>query len=264
MKKFFVSLILALIVIALVLVAAKDIAIKAFLKNLIRNEYGLELRIRSLRAGVAKPSFHIKGIILFNPGGFPDPVMLDMGEIFVRYDPRSLFTPRIHLNEMRLDLKECVVVKNRDGRLNISYLKLRKADEERDRPVKIPQIHIDRLRLKIGRALYKDYSKGGSAPTVKEFNINIDEEFEDVEDLYTLGRLVVARTLSNTYIPRLANFDIDSLNRVVGDVIKGSKDVLGKTGAVAQETLKGARETLDEVASGLKGILKTPFGRKEE
>ncbi len=261
MRKFFIIGFIFFLAASIFVVICKDMAVKAYVEDLLKRHYDLELRMAELHIGIKTPVIHIKGLVLLNPKGFPDPIMLDMPEIFIKYDPSRLFGPRIHLYEMRLNLKECLVAKDRLGHLNVDSLKL--WDGSKRPKGKPSDIHIDKLRLKIGKASYKDYTKG-LKPAVREFNIDIDEEYADVEDIYTLGRLIVARSLSNTFIPRLADFDVEGLNKTLRDVIKKSERLLEDTETAAKGIVKDAKATLGEVASGIKGALTETFGRKKE
>ncbi|MFH1790840.1 MAG: hypothetical protein ABH885_02515, partial [Candidatus Omnitrophota bacterium] len=54
---------------------------------------------------------------------------------------------------------------------------------------------IDRLRLKIGKVSYKDYSARQGTPRVMEYNINLDEEYTNITNPYTLVSLIVVKAL---------------------------------------------------------------------
>ena len=258
MKKILLVLLITTIAVS-TLVLCRNIAFSAYISGLLKREYGLELRMTALEIGITKPTIQIIDLVLFNPKGFPDPIMLAMPEIFINYDIRSMFSGGIHLREMRLNLKECIVVKDSTGRLNINSLKLKKDERH---PAKPASMRIDTLRLTIGRALYKDYTHP-AGPSVKEFNINIDEEYRDVDSLYTLGRLIIARSLTNTLIPKLAGFDINDLNRTLSGAIKKSRQIFKKTEAAAKGVLRDTKATLGDVTSGIEGIFSETFGRKK-
>lgn len=250
-----------------VLSLAKDMIIKGIVSTGVRVLTGLRLNIRSMRVGVFKSLAAIEGLRIYNPSNFPDPLMMDMPQIYVDYDFGSIFSRKMHFEELKLDLKEFVVVKNRQGKLNLDSLKVVQAQKKPKEKTKKPsKIQIDTLELKIGKVLYKDYSKGGE-PSVKEFNVNIHERYKNIEDPYTLVSLIVVKSLMKTNISRLADFDVEGLKgmasdvlgraqRLISDIEIKAKDTLKETPKKAQELIKEAPEVLDKATEGLKSIFK--------
>jgi len=124
-----------------------------------------------------------------------------MPEIYVDYDLPAIFKGKVHLEEMRLNMNEFVVVKNEKGELNLDALKVVQAQKEGKKPEakakeggKIPEIQIDTLKLKVGKVVYKDYSGGGN-PTVREFKVNLDEELANLilfEQAYSAAARIVS------------------------------------------------------------------------
>jgi hypothetical protein len=194
--------------------------------------------------------------MLYNPETFSDRVMLDVPEIFVVYSLRDISRGDIHFREMRLSLKECVVVKDRYGELNVSSLKFFGNDRGREGPPKawdVSRMRIDSLRLEIGRAIYKDYSQGAT-PAVKVFDIDINERFENISDLYALGRLIFLRSLTHTSIPILSNLNVEDLGTAVGVVVGKSGEVLKTTGGLAKDSVTGVGQAIQ----GVGGLLLNP------
>lgn len=253
MKKGFIVLVCIFAAI-FILFRIKDALIKLSVEKGVRIVTGLQLKIDSFTAGIIRPIVIIRGMRLFNPSGYPDKTMLDMPEIFVDYDLPAIIGGNVHLRQMRIDLKEFIVVKNRDGRLNLDALKVvrfqkegvRPQDAEKGKPIRI---QIDDLRLKVGRVLYKDYSRG-STPVVREFNVNIDEKYTDIKDPYALVSLIVVRTLTNTSISQLANFDIGGLKFNLTDTLSQAQSMAAKTASMAQETVKKAAENTGGIVTG--------------
>ncbi|MGR3301708.1 MAG: DUF748 domain-containing protein [Candidatus Scalindua sp.] len=254
----------------------KNMIIKTSVTAGVRAMTGLKLSIRSMDIGIFKTRIGIKGLQLYNPSGFVDELMIDLPEIYVDYDLGAFMKGRTHLEEVRLNLKEFLVVKNEAGELNLDSLKVVKAAEEEEtidegkkRETKMPELQIDVLELRIDKVVYKDYSKG-TPPKVKEYNVNIDERFENITDPKTIVRLIIFKALKNTAIARLANFDLWKLQ-------KGLTGTIKKTAAMALETpgraievgkeagkkiKETARETVEKAADTIKKFL--PFGKKED
>jgi uncharacterized protein involved in outer membrane biogenesis len=274
-----------IVLIALIVVVAltKNTIAKIGVEKGVEAVTGLKMKISSLNIGVINTLVGINDMKLYNPKGYEDPVMLDMEEIYVDYDLPAILKGTIHLPEMRLALKEFIVVKNEEGELNLNALKVVKEEKARDKQApaketkkqgKAPDIQIDKLRLKVGKVIYKDYSKGGS-PAVKEFNINIDEEFTGINDPNKLVSLIVVKALMSTPIASLTNFDLGGLESTVSETLAGAQEVTkqlvstaGKTlSSTTKETQAVVKETTDvlkSTANDLKESLKIPFGRGSE
>lgn len=270
MKKW--GIILACILaVLLVLAVIKDIVIKIAVEQGARIVTGLKLDIGSLKVGLINTLVDIRNLRILNPSGFKDRDMLNMPRIYVAYDLPAIIGGKIHLKDATIDMKEFVVVKNDKGQLNLDSLKVVQAQKSGGKQAekaegKVPQIQIDVLRLKIGKAVFKDYSKGAE-PRITEFNVNIDEEYKNITNPYTLVSLIVVKALMNTSISSLTNFDIKGLSGNISDTLAGAQKMAAETTKKAQETVqqvsetaKKTQETVSETANALSGALKNPFG----
>lgn len=256
MKKIWIIL-LAVVVVLFVALLAKDIIIKTAVEKGVELVTGLKLNLGSLKVGIFKPIVDIKNLRLLNPKNFLDQTMIDMPEIYVNYDLPAIIGGKVHLSEVRLALKEFFVVKNSKGELNLDALKNIQAQKTsqsspKKAPGRAPEIKIDALKLSIGKVIYKDYSKGGS-PTVKEFNINLNESYSNVENLNTLVNLIIVKALMNTTISSITNFDLKGLEGSVGGVFTGA----GKAASAAVST---AEEAGKKVTDTIKGLFKNTLG----
>lgn len=274
-----IFVIIAIIITAMILSLAKDAIIKTGVEKGVEVITGLKLRFGSFKVGIINTLVDIRGMTLFNPSGYEDRIMADMPEIYVKYDLPAIIQGKVHLPEVRLNLREFVVVKNENGELNLNSLKVVQAQKGARRPgggeaVKVPEIQIDSLELKIGRVVYKDYAKGG-ASSVQEFNINLDEKYSNIRDPYSLVSLIVVRSLTNTTVANLTGFNLQGLQGTVYDTLKTAKQLSQQAVTTAEETVKQtiqttgtaakkAEETVSKAAGVLTGILKSPFGSKEE
>jgi uncharacterized protein involved in outer membrane biogenesis len=244
MKKVWIIL-LTVVGVIIVVLLAKDFIIKASVEKGVELVTGLKLKIGSLNVGILKPIIDIKNLKLLNPVDFSDRTMVEMPEIYVNYDLPAIIGGKIHLPEVRLALREFVVVKNAKGSLNLDAFKTVQAQKEgkpsaQNTSGKAPQIKIDTLQLNIGKVIYKDYSKG-SAPDVKEFNVNLNERYTNVDNPQALVNLIVVKALMNTSISALTNFNLKGLEGSIGGVVAGAE--------------KMTSTAVDKV----KGILKSPF-----
>lgn len=224
MKKLLFIVVIGILVVLLALFFAKNMIAKIAVEKGVKQVTGLKLKTGSFNIGIMKTFVGIKNLRLYNPKGYKDKVMFHMPEIFADYNLSAMMKRKVHLEKMRLNLKELTVVKNEKGQLNLNSLKPVqkekdvKAKEEK-KEAKSPEIQIDRLELKIGKVVYKDYSKR-KTPSVREFDINLDEKYENITDPNELVRLIIVKALMNTTIAQLANFNIGPLVKDMSEKLK--------------------------------------------
>ncbi|MCX5716315.1 MAG: hypothetical protein NTV07_05630, partial [Candidatus Omnitrophica bacterium] len=110
--------VLMLVVIIAVLVAlavGKDMIIKTAVEKGVQAVTGLPLSMKSFNLGILSTKVGIKGLMLYNPKGFPDKTMLNAPEIYVDYDLGAMIGGTVHLREARINIEEFTVVKNANG-----------------------------------------------------------------------------------------------------------------------------------------------------
>ncbi len=267
-----ISVIFALFI---VLYFGKNLIVKTSITAGVKAMTGLKLSIKSMNIGILNTLIGIKGLQLFNPPGFVDKLMVDLPEVYVDYNFGAFIKKKVHLEEVRLDLKEFSVIRNEKGELNLDSLRVVEEKKEEkvegeegkeEEKTKMPELQIDVLELKIGKVVYKDYSKG-TPPKVREFNVNIDERFENITNPRTLISLIIVKALKNTVIARLTNFDLGALQEDVAEKLKETTRKVVETADKALETGKDlekkvkdtARETIEKATDAIKKIL--PFGK---
>jgi len=243
------KVILVFIIIIGVLIAGKNIIGKIAIEKGVQAVTGLPLEIKKLDIGIISSHIGITDLSLFNPSGFPKGIMFHASEIFVDYHLGDILKGKIHLEDLRLNFDQLVIVKNADGKMNLEALKP-KAKEKSKESAKdkggdgakkgMPKIQIDHLVLKVGKVIYKDYS-GGGEPSVREFNINISQELTDVTDVRKLLGLVASRAIAKVAI----NIPFDLTADILKDVSGAPKQVI---------------DTLKNTADILKDKIKLPFG----
>ena len=239
MKKIFKP-ILWVVIVVIVLGVAKNGVTQAVLTSAVSGAAHVPARIGSVNLSFISASIRIKNFRLANPAGFSEKQMMDIPQIFIDFDPKALFKGQAHFEEVRLDLKELVVVKNKEGKLNVDAVKPsakdKKQSEEKAKAAsggKPPKLHIDKLVLSIGQVVYKDYS-GGGEPQIQSFNIDIkDREYDNIDNPQQIVSLVMFEELTRTSLSALANLDlgafkeggISALSKGLGAVTDGTDTV---------------------------------------
>jgi len=261
-KKKLNILIIVLIVIAVVVVG-RNIFIKFTIEQAVGIATGLPLKIGSFHVGLFKPEIIIKDFQLQNPKGYQDRVMLDVPEIYVHYVPGSFLKGKVHLKEIRFHMREFLVVKNEDGTSNLDTLKAiqkpkegAKKGEKKDSKEKKSKLVVDNLSLKVDKVVFKDY-KNPDNPKVKEYNINLDEQHEDIKSLNAVIGVIVVKTLAKTTIASLTNFDLGSVSSMFSGSLGSTTEAAGKMVGDTKETTK---KILIDTTKSIKGLFK--FGDK--
>lgn len=182
----------------------KNILIKSIVTAGATQVTGADVKIKDLSFDILDSSIHINGFQMYNPVGFPKEILIDIPKIQVEYDLSALLKKQLHLPWVEIDLKEIAVIKNRQGRLNVNSLKFAQKKEEPQAPAKqetqktIP-MHIDLLKLNIGRVIHKDFSVG-EKPSVEVYNINIKKTYKNITGVTQLVTLVLAESFKLTTI----------------------------------------------------------------
>ena len=259
MKKILKLLGLLVVILLIVLLIGRNFIAKTAVTGGVKAVAGLEMDIDSMDVGILNTLVGINEMKIYNPPEFSDRVMVDMPEIYIDYDLSAFIEGKVHLEELRINLKELTVVKDKDGKLNINSLKVAKTGKEKEpekpEEKKETEIKIDLLDLKIGKVVYKDYSRG-SEPKILEYNLNLHEKYENITDLNELGKLILVKALMNTNIANLTNFALNSLQSEVSDTLKKATEA----GKALQEIDEKVTDILKETTQDIKDKLKLPFG----
>ncbi|MFH1360486.1 MAG: AsmA family protein [Candidatus Omnitrophota bacterium] len=272
-------ILIIVLAVLLVLGITKNLLMKAAIQGGVKTVTGCSLSMQKFGFGILTTKTDIRGLKLYNPAGFVDKVMLSMPEILVDYNLTSLFKGKAHLSDMKINMEEFVVVKNKDGKVNLNVLKESLAKEEApgEKPkeakkkAKMPEIQIDNMELKIGKVIYKDYSKGGE-PTIKEYDINLNEQYKNINNVQSLVGLIVFKALAKTSIAALANIDLAGFKDAASDALASAKEVAVKAADTAKEAAKKTADTAKEAAQktgdAMKGATEKiggllPFGEKK-
>lgn len=247
------------------LLSFKNIILKALLESSIYTVSGLRLSVEKIDVGLLRPYIRAEGLTLLNPPDFPPGVMFEIPLLYIEYDLEAVSKRRVHIKDMDFQLKTLNVVRNDKGMVNLDYLnivKLKKGGARGEAPMPVA---IDRLHLKGGTVIYTDYRY--SPPRVNEFDVNIDERYENISDPYALGEIIVSRSLYGTSVPQLAGFNVGALQTGAAAVVsKGTgivKDAAKSTMATLSEVDKKAAEMIESTKGVIREIVGQPSPKEE-
>ena len=259
--KIFGRFIALFVVVLVVLVFARNVVIKAAMETGARVVAGMPLSIQKFDLDILHTAVDIEGLVLKNPSGFHDTVLVDIPKILVAYKRAAIFSGKIHLKNIEFDMAQFTVVKNEKGELNLDRLKALQGTQkapartttkqEPKAPAKAIPIQIDLMRLKIGKVVYVDYSNG--SPSTKEFLIDLDQSYQNITDLNSVVRLIVLKAMMSSGISHLVNFDIGGLE----GTLTGSFNIPTKMAAEAAAVLKTAGENPSALVGQSESVLKS-------
>ena len=202
------SLIILVIVALFVLGMAKDQVVKTIATIQASNIVGAKVHIGNLSLGLLNHKVKINNFKIFNPAGYPHGVLLDIAKIQVNYDLLSILKGKLHLIDVKVDLKEVAVIKDKEGKLNVDELKVAKKDEKASKPLSLA---IDSLDLSIGRVILKDYNRSGKL-WVEVFDVGIKNRiYKNITSAQQFVSLILVESLKPTAIKSAAIYGAASL-----------------------------------------------------
>ncbi len=247
MKK--IGFILFLIfVVFFTLVVGKNVFVKSMLDRGLSKAAHVPVSIGSANVELGNAKIELRDLKIQNPRSFPEKMMLHAPEIAIDFDLKAFWSGKTHFEEVRIDLDELIVIRNREGQLNVDALRPRdssKANPERSTGSKLPKFLIDKLVLTVGKVIYKDYSLGGD-PVVQEFNIGIqNREYRNIDNPQSLVSLIMFETLTRTTLSSLVNLDLSAFQNDASGILSQGLNLLGSN-----------KDKVQKVAENILGIFK--------
>lgn len=201
------------------LCAFKSQLIKAIVIKSATQTLGAKVQIDQISFSIFKRKIELKGLKVYNPPGFPDETMLDIPDVLVsNYDLPALLRGKIHLNIVRINLREAVIIRGKDKKLNVDSLKVVEQNKKGQNPLppgkekfKTHPLQIEHLTMNIGRVIFKDFSVVGP-PTVQVFDVGIKNKvFLNIKSVEALAAVVLVEALRPTAIRNAAVYGVASL-----------------------------------------------------
>ena len=226
MKKIRFVLILAIAV--FILFVLKDVIIKTSIESVVSYKTGLRIEIGGLKTSFSKSFISIEDMFILNPKGFDDRIMAELPEVYIDYDLPAILKRKIHLQNIKINLKELTIVKEKGDRKNldqIKSLKKEKTEKQKEKDSRSQGLQIDNLYLKMGKVIYKDYSSGGK-PTITEFDININARYKNLKNADAIMELIIAKAIISTALGKLSDFD--GFEDIASDASGEGKNVFKK------------------------------------
>lgn len=228
MKKI-LTIIIIIIVTLFILAITKDQIIKTIVATAIEKTVGAKTSIGSFSLSLLTHTVEIKDFKMYNPPGFAKGLLLDLVYVKVNLDVQAFFKKELHLRELTVKLRELVLVKNKEGELNVDALKVSKGKEQTAAAGKKEQMpmRIDILNLNIGKIVSKDYTASGE-PLIKVYDINIQKTYKNITNPHQLAMLILTEPMKSAGIKGAKIYGLAALTGVGFVPIVVGTTILGK------------------------------------
>src|ERR1039458_5054277 len=107
------------VVLAIIVLANRDLIVKQLAEREIRAATGLEPEIGDFSFSVLEPKLTLNNFRLYNTAEFGGTLFLDVPELHIEYDRAALRRHELHITLLRVNLHELDVVKNAAGATNL-------------------------------------------------------------------------------------------------------------------------------------------------
>lgn len=214
-------IVLSLVALTLVGVLSRNQLIKMEARRLLAEQTGFGLEIGRLKTHLLSSRAELLDVVVRNPPDFPESTAFVIKRVFVDIDPWALFRRETHVTSMELEISRVVIVRNREGEINLQRLSGKSSSSASGPPKGSPTpppgapkpspsdsppapatekperpFRVDRLRLKIGAIEYHDY-RGGGDPSITQLDLKVDREHTNITSTRDIGNLVMAGVMES-------------------------------------------------------------------
>lgn len=230
----------AIVVVLVGLFLVFTLCARIFMSFGIRVATGLNVKINRVMLSPFKGAIRLNDITIYNLKEFEEKKMLTVPLLYVDYDLPAILQGKIQFTEMNMNLDSVIVVKNKQGKTNLSTLTAAKKQSTSQSGHKAPKttatahFYVKKLHLTLGKVVFKDYSRG-SEPTVREFQLGIDKDFYNITDPNQLVALIIMTAMFQTPLANLANLDLGNLDSQFSAGLKDAASFLSVDGVGVQQ-----------------------------
>ncbi|MDD5432110.1 MAG: hypothetical protein PHO70_03885 [Candidatus Omnitrophica bacterium] len=233
-KKNKLKMLIAIIIIAFLCIAVgKDILVKSATTVVASSIAGAPVNIGWMSLGIFRQGVRIDNFKMYNPDNFPKGIMIDIPKVIVRCNPLTFLSGKIHLTEVDFVLKEIILVKNKEGKMNVDELSVvkqqRQASQKKSKEM---SLQIDLCKLNMGRLIMKDYSLGPE-PVIKVYEINLVKEYKNITNAQQLTALILSEPMKAAGIQGAKIYGVSALAGVAFLPVAVGATFLGKDNAEA-------------------------------
>jgi hypothetical protein len=244
-KKLLLRVLIVIIALGVIVFLARNVIARKSIEIATERITGFPLEVGSVNVGVFQSRVDARDIKLHNPDEFQDKLFVDMPQLSVDYQLPSMLSGVPHINEMLINIKQLVIVKNQKGESNAMKLKgvLSTGDSK-------AKYRIGTLHLKVGTVIVKDYSKG--VPIERTLPANINITYNNITEATPITRLALMTVMSQVRLPEIGVKP--------EDLRKGLESVAG----TAREVVKDATKSINTASKGLLDTIKQAIPQQKQ
>jgi hypothetical protein len=188
--RWIIRFLLLCLTLAVGLILFKDPLLRNVVKNRIRSTTGMTAKIGKLEVGLLFPTITIEDMKLYNSAEFGGSIFLDLPELYLEYDPSAIAEKKLHLDLVRLNLKEINIVRKPDGISNLKRLEEVLKGNKKNLLTNLEYDGIDTFNLTMDKVSITEM-KTSENSEVKSFDIGLKNRvFTDIETEEQLTSLV--------------------------------------------------------------------------
>lgn len=231
MKKFLFTVVLLLAALIAAILVFQDAILKTAVEQAVSRLTGFPTTVHSIHYTFPE-TINVRGLKIKNPDGFEKQVFADIPEIYISLSlGEILHKEKMHLREVRLNIQEVNIERNKQGVTNLQKLSSvgQQASGGQSKPApkpakgeKMPFL-LDRFVLTLRRVSFDN--RGGVVPGIPvggsaSADLRVDNQvFTNINDPLILVNLVVMKIVYGTTFGRLAGLDPTKL---LGEGLQGT------------------------------------------
>ena len=120
--KTLLAILLVIIVLAVVAYLTAGIWLKTVVSIAVPQMTKTSASLESADVSLFSGRLSLKGFKIANPDGFTNPTAFELGEISVKFEPKSLLTSKVIINEIKIDGTKVDAEISRTGNMNLMVL----------------------------------------------------------------------------------------------------------------------------------------------
>lgn len=243
MKKLLWKILAVLVILVVILFLARNVIARMSVEIGAKRITGFPLEIGSVNLGLFSGKVDVRDVKLMNPSEFQDRLFVDMPQLYVDYQFGSMLSGAPHINDILINIKQLVVVKNDKGDSNAMKLK----GVVSSGGSSSTKYRVDKLRIHVGTVTLKDYSRGGLGE--RQYPLNIDATYNNITDSTDITRLVLLTVMSQVRLPDIG-INADELKKGLSNTSNAASEALKGVPGTAEKTTKGLFDSIKKAVPG--------------
>ena len=255
MKNFLISFLVVLLVVAAGVFLFRTLVAGIMVNYTVEGMIGAPVKVGKLSLDLPNNTINMANFKIFNPKGFPKGILMDITSLKLVFNKITPLRQKdMVITFMDIKLKEVVIVKNKDGKLNADALKFVPPKGEEKETKAIPtHMPVELMELSMDRVVYKDYAVK-DAPSVLVFDVNMkDKKYKKMPGIEVVLAVILKEALTKAAVQNAAIYGITAVSGVgfwpaaAAVVVVGNDSASMKFNNPPDEVYNAAVKTLESI-----------------